>query len=95
MAKKHASNAGFLIPEVNSHAPPPPPLQLPFNIGTLLLPKLIHEIARGKHINEAQRAAAHLAFKNWIKSLIADSRNPAGKSGVWEIRCRFIFLTSR
>ena len=77
MAKKHASNAGFLIPDVHSHAPPAPPRDLPFNIGTLLLPKQIHEIARGEHINEAHRTAAHLAFKKWIDSL------NAGRSPFW------------
>ena len=76
MAKKHAKNAGFLIPDViHSQAPAPPPRDLPFNIGTLLLPKLIREIASGKHIKEAHRASAHLAFKKWIDSLNAGKLN--------------------
>ena len=75
MAKKHASNAGFLIPDIYSQAPPPPPRELPFNIGTLLLPKLIRTVALGQHIKADHRAAAHLAFKKWIDSLNAGNLN--------------------
>ena len=75
MAKKHASNARLLFPEVCSQAPPPPSRDLPFNIGTLLLPKVIREIATGKHINDAQRSAAFLAFKKWIDDLNAGKLN--------------------
>ncbi len=82
MAKKHASNAGFLLPEIYSQAPPPPPRDLPFNIGTLLLPKLISEIAFGKHIKEAQRTAAHAALKKWSDSLNAGKLNALTESQV-------------
>ena len=82
MAKKHASNAGFLIPDVYSQAPPPPPRDLPFNIGTLLLPKLIREIATGRHIKDAHRSAAHLVFKKWIDNLNAGKLNALNESQV-------------
>lgn len=82
VAKKHASNAGFLIPEVHSQAPPPPPRDLPFHIGALLLPRLIREIAFGKHIQESQRASAHLPFKNRIDSLNAGKLNGLNETQV-------------
>ncbi len=83
MAKKHAKNAGFLILDViHSQAPPPPPRDLPFNIGTLLLPGLIREIASGKHLNEAHRASAHLAFKKWIDSLNAGQLNALSETQI-------------
>ncbi len=82
MAKKHARNAGFLLPEVDSQAPPPPPRDLPFNIGTLLLPKLIRNVATGKHIDDAQRLAAFVAFKKWIDDLNAGKLNALGETQV-------------
>lgn len=82
MAKKHARNAGFLIYDVVSLAPPPPPRDLPFNIGTLLLPRLIQSIATGRHIDEAKLAAAYLVFKSWIDNLNAGKLNEFSETQV-------------
>ena len=82
MAKKHAKNAGFLIPHVASNGPPSPPRDLPFNIATLLLPRLIEEIANGQHIHREQRAAAHQVFKKWLEKLHAGELNELNETQV-------------
>jgi len=68
MAKKHAKNAGFLIPEVVSQAPPPP-RRLPVTARTLILPRLIREAATGAHIKPEARDAAYQVFREWTEKL--------------------------
>ena len=66
MAKKHAKNAGLLIPDTLR---PAASRYVPASIQALLLPAFVRDAATGKHIDPAHRAAAHAVFVTWADKL--------------------------
>jgi hypothetical protein len=83
MAKKHAKNAGLLIPDVLPNAQTPAASRwLPASIRPLFLPRLIRETASGRHIDPARREAAHKTFLAWANKLQAGTLHQLNESQV-------------
>ncbi len=66
MTRKHAKNAGLLIPDALR---PAASRDLPASVQVLLLPASVREAATGKHIDPALRAEAHAVFVRWAEKL--------------------------
>ena len=87
MAKKHAKNAGFLIPDVLPESPSPAVSRyLPASIRPLFLAKLIREAAGGMHIDASRREAAHKIFRDWAENLAAGKLHKLNEGQVEDAR---------
>ena len=66
MARKHARNAGWLIPQAIR---PAVSRYLPASILPLFLPSKVREAATGRHIDRDRRDEAHGVFRAWAAKL--------------------------